>query len=144
MSVPSSQPKATASNGTKAQITGGTRECAVISAAMLIPLVRESRLRLVLESIEAGPPQSVRQLAQAVCLSPSHLRRLFKQETGVHIGDLLLENRLHNAARLLSTTYIEVNEIAHRVGYRHHSSFVRAFQRRFGQAPKDYRRWRAA
>ena len=119
-------------------------KCPVISSTSLIPLVKETRLRRVLERIEAGPPQSVRQLAQAVRLSPAHLQRLFKRETGVHIRDLLAENRLRNAARLLSTTDMEVKEIAYHVGYQHHSSFVRAFQRRYGQAPKDYRRPPAA
>lgn len=138
------QDKAGASNGTKVQPTRRTIERAVISAATLIPRVTERRLRHVLESIAAGPPQSVRQLAQEVNLSPAHLQRLFKQEMGVHISNILTESRLTNAAHLLCTTYIEVNEIAHRVGYRHHSSFVRAFQRRFGQAPRDYRRRPAA
>ena len=101
-------------------------------------------MRRVLERIEAGPPQSVWQLAQAVRLSPAHLQRLFKKETGVHIRDLLAESRLRNAAQLLSTTDMEVKEIAYHVGYQHHSSFVRAFQRRFGQAPKQYRRPPAA
>jgi transcriptional regulator GlxA family with amidase domain len=139
MFVSSSRNTAGANNRAKAQFTENTMGCGVISAAALIPLVKEGRLLRVLESIEAGPPQSVRELAQGVNLSPTHLQRLFKQTMGVHISDLLAENRLTHAARLLSTTEIEVSEIAHRAGYRHHSSFVRAFQRRFRQAPKDYR-----
>src|SRR6266481_5296051 len=111
----------------------------VVSAASLIAMVRESRLRRVLQRIESGPPQSVRELARGVRLSPAHLQRLFKQETGVHISDLLAENRLRNAAQLLSTTDMEIKEIAYLAGYQHHSSFVRAFQRRFHQSPKQYR-----
>jgi transcriptional regulator GlxA family with amidase domain len=115
-----------------------------ISPQSLIPMVRESRLRKVLQRIEAGPPQSVSELARGVRLSPAHLQRLFKQETGVHISDLLVESRLRNAAHLLSTTEMEIKEIAYLVGYQHHSSFVRAFQRRFHQSPKQYRRPPAA
>jgi len=115
-----------------------------ISPQSLISMVRESRLRKVLQRIEAGPPQSVSELARGVRLSPAHLQRLFKEETGVHIRDLLVENRLRHAARLLSTTEMEVKEIAYLVGYQHHSSFVRAFQRRFHQSPKQYRRPPAA
>lgn len=114
--------------------------CPAMSPVALIPMVRERRLRKVLEKIEAGPPQSVSELAREVRLSPAHLQRLFKQETGVHISGLLAENRLRNAAQLLSTTDMEIKEIAYLAGYRHHSSFVRAFQRRFHQSPKDYRR----
>jgi transcriptional regulator GlxA family with amidase domain len=119
-------------------------QCPVINPGSLIHVVRERRLRRVLERIEAGPPQSVSELARGVRLSPAHLQRLFKQETGVHISDLLVENRLCNAARLLSTTEMEIKEIAYLVGYQHHSSFVRAFQRRFHQSPKEYRHPSAA
>jgi len=119
-------------------------QCPVINPRSLMHAVRERRLRKVLERIEAGPPQSVSELARGVHLSPAHLQRLFKQETGVHIRDLLVESRLRNAAHLLSTTEMEVKEIAYLVGYQHHSSFVRAFQRRFHQSPKQYRQPPAA
>jgi transcriptional regulator GlxA family with amidase domain len=120
------------------------RQDDVVSAVSLIPMVRERRLRRVLEMIEGATLRSVSELAREVRLSPAHLQRLFKQETGVHISDLLAENRLRNAAQLLSTTDMEIKEIAYVAGYRHHSSFVRAFQRRFHQSPKDYRRPPAA
>jgi len=116
----------------------------IISPGSLIPQVRERRLRKVLEKIESGSPQTVRELALAVRLSPAHLQRLFKHETGVHISDLLAESKLRNAARLLSTTDMEIKEIAYLAGYQHHSSFVRAFQRRYRQSPKEYRRPPAA
>jgi transcriptional regulator GlxA family with amidase domain len=81
----------------------------------------------------------VTDLAREVRLSPSHLQRLFKRETGFQISDLLAEARLRNAATLLLTTDMEVKEIAYLAGYQHHSSFVRAFQRRFGASPRCYR-----
>jgi transcriptional regulator GlxA family with amidase domain len=104
-----------------------------------IPLVREKRLRLVLQSLERQLPHSVRELAEQVHLSPAHLQRLFKQETGVHLSDLVSARRLNMAAELLMTTDMEVKQIAYFVGYGHHSSFVRAFHKRFGQSPKRYR-----
>jgi AraC-like DNA-binding protein len=105
----------------------------------VVQVVREKRLLRVVQSIESTLPRSVRELAQQVHLSPTHLQRLFKQETGVHIRDLLTERKLTAAANLLTTTDMEIKEIAYVVGYGHHSSFVRAFQRRFGQSPKRYR-----
>ena len=119
-------------------------KCPVMSPGSLIPLVRERRLRKVLERIEAGPMRSVSELAREVRLSPAYLQRLFKQETGIHISSLLAESRLRLAAQLLSTTEMEIKEIAYAAGYQHHSSFVRAFQRRFRQSPKEYRRPPAA
>lgn len=104
------------------------------------PVVHERRLLRVMQSIESHLPHSVRELAEQVHLSPAHLQRLFKQETGIHISEHLSERRLTIAANLLATTQMGVKEIAYFVGYEHHSSFVRAFQRRFGQPPKRYRK----
>ncbi len=99
----------------------------------------ERRLRQVVEVIELEPSCSIRDLAVKVALSPAHLQRLFKRQTGMQLGGLLVERRLRKAAELLTISNLPIKEIAHAVGYGHHSSFVRAFQRRFGQAPKQYR-----
>ncbi len=104
------------------------------------PQVQERRLRQVVEMIESEPSYSIRDLALKVSLSPAHLQRLFKQQTGIQLGSLVAERRLQKAAQLLTISNLSIKEIAHTVGYRHHSSFVRAFQRRFAQAPKYYRR----
>jgi transcriptional regulator GlxA family with amidase domain len=101
--------------------------------------VQERRLRQVVEMLESEPACSIRDLALKVSLSPAHLQRLFKQQTGTHLGALVAERRLQKAAQLLTISNLSIKEIAYAVGYRHHSSFVRAFQRRFAQAPKHYR-----
>jgi transcriptional regulator GlxA family with amidase domain len=108
--------------------------------APLISQIQERRLRQVVEIIESEPACSIRDLALRVSLSPAHLQRLFKQQTGVQLGSLVVERRLQKAAELLTVSNLSIKEIAHRVGYRHHSSFVRAFHRRFSEAPKHYRR----
>lgn len=102
--------------------------------------VQERRLRQVVEMIESEPACSIRDLALKVSLSPAHLQRLFKQQTGTQLGSLVAERRLQKAAQLLTISNLSIKEIAHAVGYRHHSSFVRAFQRRFARAPKHFRR----
>src|SRR5271154_2717528 len=104
------------------------------------PQVQERRLRQVVEMIDSEPACSIRDLALKVSLSPAHLQRLFKQQTGTQLGSLVVERRLQKAAQLLTISNLSIKESAHAVGYRHHSSFVRAFQRRFAQAPKYYRR----
>jgi transcriptional regulator GlxA family with amidase domain len=108
-----------------------------------VPVVHERRLLKIMQTLESRLPHSVKELAQEVRLSPAHLQRLFKHETGVDISDLLYERRLIRAADLLTTTNMGVKEVAFMVGYGHHSSFVRAFERRFGQPPSQYRLKRA-
>jgi AraC-like DNA-binding protein len=92
-----------------------------------------------MRKIESGLPQSVRQLAQEMKMTPDHLQRLFKQETGLHLGSVISERKLREAARLLSAKDVVIKEVAYTVGYRHPSSFVRAFRRRFGKSPTEYR-----
>ena len=96
-------------------------------------------MRMIREMIETGALHNVSDLALESNLSESRLRHLFKQETGVRLGHLLLEQRLLKAAMLLTGTRLRVKEIAGAVGYRHTSSFTRAFEKRFAQAPQTYR-----
>jgi AraC-like DNA-binding protein len=102
-------------------------------------LLGERRLHRVLQMIDSEPSCSVSDLALEVHLSPAHLQRLFKQKAGLRVSDLIGEHRLQKAARLLSTSEMPIKEIAYAVGYEHHSSFVRAFHRRFAQSPRGYR-----
>ena len=100
---------------------------------------QETRVRSVLKLIESAPECSIHELAQHLKLSHSHLQHLFKQHTGIQLGHLLTEQRLLKAAQLLENSSLSVKEIAYTVGYEHTSSFIRAFERRFRQAPRRYR-----
>lgn len=101
---------------------------------------QEQRVRKILKLIETEPAYRIPELAAQCKLSHSHLQHLFKRQTGVRLGHLILEQRLLKAAQLLESSNMSVKEIAYAVGYEHTSSFIRAFERRFGQAPLGYRR----
>jgi AraC-like DNA-binding protein len=117
---------------------GGTGAGEAYSGAPVVEVL-DRRIRTVLALIASRSDCSVRELAQEVHLSSDRLQRLFKQDVGMDISDFLVEQRLQKAARLLSTSYLSIKEIAHAVGYGHHSSFTRAFEHRFGQSPKRFR-----
>jgi AraC-like DNA-binding protein len=106
----------------------------------LIATVLEGRVQKILRMAESGTALNIRDLALEFHLSPSYLQRLFKHQTGVSMGEWLSEQRLQKAAHLLANSYMSVKEIAHNVGYEHASSFIRAFERRFTQAPARYRK----
>jgi AraC-like DNA-binding protein len=95
--------------------------------------------RGVLNMIEAGVAHNISELAAQLHMSPSHLQRVFKRETGERIGEWLVTQRLRNAAYLLSNSYLSVKEIACSTGYEHVSSFIRAFERRYELTPTRYR-----
>jgi len=107
--------------------------------AALACVVRDARLRKVIQMIEAEALSTVHALAVEVNLSSSHLQHLFKQQTGVCITQLLTEQKLRRAAHHLEASDMSVKQIAYAVGYEHASSFIRAFQRYFAQTPLEYR-----
>lgn len=82
---------------------------------------------------------SVDDLAQLVNLSPSRLRHLFKEETGVSPAQYLKSHRLLKAQQLLETTLLSLKEIMHRAGFRDRSHFMRDFKKAYGLPPLQYR-----
>ena len=95
--------------------------------------------RRVLRLIESGTPLKIGDLATQLHLSPSHLQRMFKHETGLRMGEWLTAFRLQQAAYLLANSYLSVKEIARSVGYEHVSSFIRAFERKYVLTPTRFR-----
>lgn len=122
-------------NGKKAKFRPSNGSAAPVD----IPAFQESRIRKILKLIESDPAHNIQDLAALCNLSHSHLQHLFKKQTGVQLGHLLLEQRLLKAAQLLENSNMSVKEIAFTVGYGHTSSFIRAFERRFSIAPRGYR-----
>ena len=113
---------------------------AALSLMLLRDSLLERRVLRILQLVETGTTFAIRELAAELHLSPAYLQRLFKHETGVCMGEWLSEQRLQRAAYLLSNSYLSIKEITHAVGYEHTSSFIRAFERRFAQAPARYRK----
>jgi transcriptional regulator GlxA family with amidase domain len=119
---------------------GSTPHGGAASHRPLTPAILEGRVQKILRMVESGKTFTIRDLALELHLSPSYLQRLFKHQTGFSMGEWLNEQRLQRAAHLLTTSYMSVKEIAFDVGYEHASSFVRAFERRFTEAPARYRK----
>lgn len=99
----------------------------------------DPRIQRVLEAIHADPSQEIAALAILVKLSVSRLSHLFKLETGCRLRSYLMDLRLQRAALCLQSSDASVKEAAYTVGYRHPSSFVRAFSAKFGCSPTQYR-----
>src|SRR5258708_25378947 len=119
---------------------GGMSHAAAAAPRSPPPAMLEGRVQKILRMVESGTMFTIHDLALELNLSPSYLQRLFKHQTGVCMGEWLNEHRLQRAAHLLANSYMSVKEIAHDVGYEHASSFIRAFERRFMQAPARYRK----
>lgn len=93
-----------------------------------------------LMQIQIEEPFPLSELAQAVNLSSSRLRHLFKAETGLSVKRYRKAQRLRVARALLAETFLTVKEIAGRVGANDLSRFVRDFKADCGQTPTQYRK----
>ena len=80
---------------------------------------------------------SVRELARSVNLSTSHLRRLFKSETGKPVTTYLKNLRLEHSRDLLETTFLSVKEIAASVG-QSPNHFITDFKKLHGVTPSQF------
>jgi len=107
---------------------------------LLADELQQKRVSEILATLQSGRAYSLHRLADEFNLSKSYLQHLFKQQTGLRLGHIVIEQRLDRAAQLLKITNMRIKEIAASVGYEHTSSFIRAFERRFSEAPRMYRR----
>lgn len=88
------------------------------------------------------PGLAAAQIAAALNCSRAHLYRVFA-ERGVTIAQCVREARLGRACRLLEgARALDIAVIAWRCGYADASSFGKAFKRRYGITPQDWRRIR--
>ena len=81
---------------------------------------------------------SIPALASVCSLSPYHMMRVFKEETGFTIGSYITEKRLARARELLALG-VNATTACYQCGFQNYSTFLRAYKRRYGQLPKDFR-----
>lgn len=73
-------------------------------------------------------------------ISPSHLRRIFKENTGISLKVYIDAVRMDNAKRLLLCSDKPIADIAQMVGYVSQQTFIRVFKKEFAATPGEYRR----
>lgn len=79
-------------------------------------------------------------LVAAECgLNREKLTRGFRIMFSCSVAEALAERRLTQASRMLLTTDLPVSSIGYENGYFNNASFARAFGRRFGVSPSDFR-----
>ena len=71
-------------------------------------------------------------------MSESKLTRLFRSLYGTSIHQYIQDQRLENAARLISSKEVNVSEAALQSGYTNMSWFSKEFQKKFGLTPKKF------
>jgi AraC family transcriptional regulator len=82
---------------------------------------------------------TVRELARRVSLSPFHLCRLFRRQTGTTMHHYLMELRLRLALERLEDRGVDLSRVAHDTGFSSHSHFSATFRRGLGLSPSRAR-----
>ncbi|NMO17249.1 helix-turn-helix transcriptional regulator [Pyxidicoccus fallax] len=104
--------------------------------------LREPRLAEALHLLHMDPARawSVEELASRVGMSRTRFALLFQERIGQPPVAYLAQLRLELVAQRLRNGEESIAEIAHAVGFESQSGLSRAFRRRFGQTPSDFRR----
>lgn len=83
---------------------------------------------------------TLEELAKLNSVSKYHFLRIFKEEVGENLFERITSIRLQKAANLLITnTYSTISEISQLCGYSSHTSFIKAFKKRFEYTPSKWR-----
>jgi AraC-like DNA-binding protein len=83
-------------------------------------------------------PPVINALAVGANMSPTKLKRLFKQVFGNSIFNYYQEFRMKEAARLLKEGKLSVSDVGYQLGFINLSHFSRIFKEHIGANPKKY------
>lgn len=101
--------------------------------------VKIDRIRRYVQDHYAGV--TLRQLAEFMQMNTTYLSYYFKEKTGQKLFDYITEVRLNAGLEILKTdSYLNVAEVAQKVGYTNAISFSRSFKKQFGVSPSQVRR----
>jgi AraC family transcriptional regulator len=101
-----------------------------------------ARLRKVLEYIDAHLDDnlSIDRLSRVAAFSKYHFHRQFSELFGISVYKYVQLTRLKRASyQLIFRKQIPIVDIALASGYENHESFSRAFKKRIGQTPSEFR-----
>ena len=121
----------------------------VASAQVLLPgearhraSVVKARLQSIVAYIAKNYTQQISEteLARQCEMSPFQFSREFRKAFGITFRDHVCDLRLKQAARLLRNPGIPITDIAALAGFNDPSYFARAFRKRLGCVPSEFRK----
>ena len=119
------------------------RERGLGSGAARAAADRREQIRPVLAYVDGHCRESITldEVAEVVHVSPSRVRHVFKDVTGVGFKEYVTHVRVAEAKRLLLGTDLSVAEVARAVSYTNLHQFYRVFYRSCAMSPAEYRRY---
>ena len=125
--------------GLQSTVSADIQPQMVIAAETIFPDC--PRLTAVFEFIEAHyqQPINLTDVAQAVGYSPAYLTNLSQSHTGRTVKAWIIERRMAQARRLLTSTAESIKQIADSIGYADAGYFTRQFRKLHGVTPQVWR-----
>jgi transcriptional regulator GlxA family with amidase domain len=119
--------------------SGGQSQFSVHLAAQT---AERSQIGKTLEWVRNNPRSglSIRTLARRAGMSERNFSRVFRDETNMTPADYIEATRIDTARRLLEGTTLQLQRVASQSGFASADAMRRAFLRRIGITPLDYRR----
>jgi transcriptional regulator GlxA family with amidase domain len=108
---------------------GGTRAARGLSIDRVLAHVRR----------HLDEPLDVQTLADVAGLSRAHFSRVFTDCEGVSPAAFVLTERMRRAASLLVSGSASVKQVSRDCGFEDPNYFAKAFRRRFGAGPTEFR-----
>ena len=81
-----------------------------------------------------------RDVAVAVHSNPDYLSKLFKKETGLTLGQYILNRKCHAACYMLKNSQASITDISSFFGFASASYFIARFKSVMGVTPESYRK----
>jgi two-component system, response regulator YesN len=78
-------------------------------------------------------------ISEALFLSKNHIGEVFKQETGMTVGEYITMVKMERAKYLIEKEELKSYEIAHKLGYNTAEYFGKLFKRYTGLSPMEYK-----
>lgn len=87
-----------------------------------------------------GEALTLAETAQAACVTPEHLIRLFRREEQMTPTQYLWRHRMERSLQLLRSTGLSIGEIAERTGFQTSYHFARMIKKHTSQTPTEIRK----
>ncbi|MNY39615.1 HTH-type transcriptional activator Btr [compost metagenome] len=101
----------------------------------------DKRIHTIIHFLHAHPQRmpEIRELAELVQLSDSHLRKMFIKQTGQAPLHFVHSIKIEQAKKLLASSVKPVSQIAYELGIDNPNYFSRMFKANTGLTPLQYR-----
>ncbi|HAW4130610.1 TPA: helix-turn-helix transcriptional regulator [Escherichia coli] len=110
-------------------------ESLIYSLSVSTDVTFTEKVKMIIEN-NLSKQWRLQDLANMLHMSEVSIRKKLERENN-NFNSLVLDIRMHNAAKIITTTEKHINSIADEVGYMSTSYFIRVFKNYFGITPKQ-------